>query len=119
MFCVSNKAYDKHSRKGNASLVVASGIPELRRFCHSITAEAQLREARHFLQSTLFSFLNSLEMWAQSAVAPPREAGTRPEEAARVVAREIERAVSDTDVNPITTLGLTLLYARPQPGTMT
>lgn len=61
--------YEKLSRKGNKELVVASGIPEVRRFCLRVTADAQLREARHFLQSSLFSLLNSLEMWAGSLSA--------------------------------------------------
>jgi hypothetical protein len=69
VFCVSNKLYEKHSRKGNTGLVLASGIPDVRRFCHSIMAEAQLREATHFLQSSLFGLVNSLEMWATSASA--------------------------------------------------
>ncbi|KAJ9136605.1 Ras GTPase family protein [Pleurostoma richardsiae] len=68
VFCVSNKLYEKYTRKGNSDVVRASVIPELRKFCHSITAEAQLQEARHFLQSSLFSLLNSLYMWATSSL---------------------------------------------------
>jgi hypothetical protein len=51
-------------------MVLASGIPELRRFCHKITAGAQLLEAKHFLQSTLSSLLSSVEIWASSS--PPQ-----------------------------------------------
>ena len=47
-------------------MVRSSGIPELRRFCHTITAGAQLLEAKHFLQSTLSSLLSSVELWATS-----------------------------------------------------
>lgn len=95
VFCVSNKNYDKYSRKGNSTLVVASGIPEVRRFCHSVTAEAQLREAQHFLRSALFSFLNSLEMWARSAVfSGPRGDGMEPRECAHVITSEINKTVS-------------------------
>jgi len=47
-------------------MVLASGIPELRRFCHTITAGAQLLEAKHFLQSTLSSLLSSVELWVSS-----------------------------------------------------
>jgi len=50
-------------------MVRASGIPELRQFCHKVTAEAQLLEAKHFLQSTLSSLLSSVELWASSS--PP------------------------------------------------
>ena len=63
VFCVSNRWYSKFSRKGNVELVQASGIPALRQFCHSITADAQLREARHFLQASLFTLVNSAELW--------------------------------------------------------
>lgn len=63
VFCVSNRWYTKFSRKGNVELVQASGIPALRQFCHSITADAQLREARHFLQASLFTLVNSVELW--------------------------------------------------------
>ncbi|GAB1312304.1 Dynamin N-terminal domain-containing protein [Madurella fahalii] len=63
VFCVSNKHYAKYSRKGDAELVRASGIPALRQFCYSITADAQLREARHFLQAKLFSLVNSVGLW--------------------------------------------------------
>lgn len=66
VFCVSNTTYEKYSEKGNDELVRASGIPELRRFCHSITADAQFREASHFLRSTLPSLINSLELWANT-----------------------------------------------------
>jgi hypothetical protein len=63
VFCVSNKWYAKYSRKDNAEGVRASGIPALRRFCYSITADAQLREARHFLVARVFGLVNSVELW--------------------------------------------------------
>lgn len=94
VFCVSNKLYDKYSRKGNTRLVVASGIPEIRRFCHSITAEAQLGEARHFLQSALFSLLNSLNMWARRTLASAKAGGTGSEELARKAALKIAETVA-------------------------
>jgi hypothetical protein len=72
VFCVSNTTYEKFSRKGNTEMVLASGIPELRRFCHKITAGAQLLEAKHFLQSTLSSLLSSVEIWASSAPPCPQ-----------------------------------------------
>ncbi|KAH6700598.1 hypothetical protein BKA61DRAFT_705543 [Leptodontidium sp. MPI-SDFR-AT-0119] len=72
VFCVSNTTYEKFSRKGNAEMVRASGIPELRRFCHTITAGAQLLEAKHFLQSTLSSLLSSVELWASSSQPHPQ-----------------------------------------------
>ena len=66
IFCVSNTVYEKYCRKGVREYVNASGIVELRSFCHGITAEAQLREARHYLHSSLGSLLNSLGLWAGS-----------------------------------------------------
>ena len=80
VFCVSNTTYEKYSRKGNSEMVRASGIPELRRFCHSITAGAQLLEAKHFLQSTLSSLLNSIELWSNTSPASPRIDHGRPDE---------------------------------------
>jgi hypothetical protein len=53
-------------------MVLASGIPQLRRFCHKITAGAQLLEAKHFLQSTLCSLLSSVEIWASSSPPHPQ-----------------------------------------------
>jgi hypothetical protein len=67
VFCVSNTTYEKYSTKGNAAMVHASGVPELRRFCHHLTANAQLLEAKHFLRSTLSSLLNSVELWARNS----------------------------------------------------
>lgn len=72
VFCVSNTTYEKFCKKGNTEMVQASGIPDLRRFCHTITADAQLLQARHFLQSTLSSLLNSVELWANRSREPPK-----------------------------------------------
>ena len=69
VFCVSNTTYEKYSEKGNRQLVDASGIPQLRQFCQAITAEAQFREALHFLRSTLPNLVNSVELWANTNLA--------------------------------------------------
>jgi hypothetical protein len=66
VFCVSNKWYEKYCPKGNTEFVEASGIPDLRRFCHTVTADAQLNEAKHFLKSRLSALLNTLDLWASS-----------------------------------------------------
>ena len=46
VFCVSNTIYEKFSRKANndsvRSMVTGSGIPDLRRFCHSIAAQSNV-----------------------------------------------------------------------------
>jgi hypothetical protein len=66
VFCVSNKWYEKYCPKGNAEFVQASGIPELRRFCHTISADAQFREVKNFLKARMSACLNSLDIWASS-----------------------------------------------------
>lgn len=68
VFCVSNKWYEKYCPKGNAQFVEASRIPDLRRFCHTVTADAQLNEAKHFLRSRLSALLNTLDLWASSSL---------------------------------------------------
>lgn len=68
VFCVSNKWYEKYCPKGNTEFVEASGIPDLRRFCHTVTADAQLNEAKHFLRSRLSALLNTLDLWASSSL---------------------------------------------------
>ncbi|KAH7316951.1 hypothetical protein B0I35DRAFT_434291 [Stachybotrys elegans] len=66
VFCVSNKWYEKYCPKGNIEFVHASGIPELRRFCHTISADAQFKEAKNFLKARMSACLNSLDIWASS-----------------------------------------------------
>ncbi|KAF4335290.1 hypothetical protein FBEOM_10865 [Fusarium beomiforme] len=66
VFCVSNKWYEKYCPKGNNTFVDASGIPDLRRFCHTLTADAQLNEAKHFLRARLSALLNTIDLWANS-----------------------------------------------------
>ncbi|KAL9562087.1 hypothetical protein ACKAV7_014010 [Fusarium commune] len=68
VFCVSNKWYEKYCPKGNTDLVKASGIPELRCFCHTLTADAQFNEGKHFLRSRLSALLNTLDLWASSSL---------------------------------------------------
>ncbi|CAG7563209.1 unnamed protein product, partial [Fusarium equiseti] len=68
VFCVSNKWYEKYCPKGNTKFVEASGVPDLRRFCHTVTADAQLNEAKHFLKSRLSALLNTLNLWADSSL---------------------------------------------------
>jgi hypothetical protein len=72
VFCVSNTWYTKYSRKGNVELVRGSGIPDLRKFCYGITADAQLREARHFL-GRVFGLVNSAELWVGGRLREIRE----------------------------------------------
>ncbi|KAH8649442.1 hypothetical protein BGZ60DRAFT_534676 [Tricladium varicosporioides] len=103
VFCVSNTTYEKFSRKGNTEIVHASGIPELRRFCHTITAGAQLLEAKHFLQSTLPSLLSSVELWASSRKPRPQVEDRRQNESTReflqVAKAEIFHTIKESKIN--------------------
>ncbi|KAF2104448.1 hypothetical protein NA57DRAFT_70653 [Rhizodiscina lignyota] len=65
VFCVSNKDYDKDCRKGRVQFVEASGIPELRKFCHAINAQAQLDESRNFLLAQLPNLVRSARLWME------------------------------------------------------
>lgn len=73
VFCVSNRTYEKFTRKGDLDMVNASGIPALRLFCYSITAEKQLLEAKHFLTSRLGTLINSLQIWVDRHQESPRK----------------------------------------------
>ncbi|KAH6678502.1 hypothetical protein B0J14DRAFT_582898 [Halenospora varia] len=96
VFCVSNTTYEKYSRKGNTEMVHASGIPELRRFCHTITAGAQLLEAKHFLQSTLSSLLSSVELWTSSCKPRPQVEDREQDESIHIFLKEVKAEVSNT-----------------------
>lgn len=43
-----------------------SGIKELRRYCQSVPADAQLRATESFLQNQLPALLGSLSLWASA-----------------------------------------------------
>jgi hypothetical protein len=101
VFCVSNTTYEKYSKKGNADMVRASGIPELRRFCHTITAGAQLLEAKHFLQSSLSSLLNSIELWASSSPARPQVEESGPDESIYEILEDVEAKVHSIPTVPL------------------
>lgn len=73
VFCVTNPTYEKYTRKGDLDMVNASGIPALRLFCYSITAQKQLLEAKHFLTTRLGTLLNSLQIWVDSHQESPRK----------------------------------------------
>ena len=93
VFCVSNTTYEKFSKKGNAAMVRASGVPELRRFCHSITADAQLLEAKNFLQSTLSSLLTSIELWTCNSGGSLRIRDGRTDELINKILQEVKAEV--------------------------
>jgi hypothetical protein len=88
VFCISNKHYEKFCRKGNVEYVKKTGIPELRRFCHSITAAAQFIGAKHYVQSRVPGLLNSIRLLAEKE---PREEDTPSEESKRSVLNGLQR----------------------------
>ncbi|OBT72960.1 hypothetical protein VF21_08477 [Pseudogymnoascus sp. 05NY08] len=59
VFCVSNTWYEKYAMKGDVEMVQASGIPDVRRFCYTVTCHAHLLEANHFRNTKVPNFLNS------------------------------------------------------------
>jgi hypothetical protein len=67
VFCVSNKLYADHRahdpEQANGYLEL-SGITELRRYCQSVPADAQLRATESFLQNQVPALLGSLTQWA-------------------------------------------------------
>ena len=65
--CVSSELYQKYMSTVHHGCVQASGVPDLRRRCHEITAEAQYREAKNFLVAKLPGLLNSVRIWVGRA----------------------------------------------------
>jgi hypothetical protein len=74
VFCVSNTWYEKYAMKGDVEMVQASGIPELRRFCYTVTSHAHLLEANHFRNTKISSFLNSALLMATKPAYQTMEA---------------------------------------------
>lgn len=64
--CIANSDYNKYSQRGDSQSVIASGIPDLRRCCHSIAADAQFMESKNFLLATIPSLVASVQLWIES-----------------------------------------------------
>lgn len=64
VFFVSNSLYEKHVKKNNVEIVMASGVPEVRSYCVGLTAQRHLHDARDFLAFRLSKMVNSLLLWA-------------------------------------------------------
>lgn len=72
VFCVSNTNYFKHrydEQSRAESRLDLSGIVELRRYCHSIPADAQFDTAVAYIEHDVPAFLGSLKQWAIGAIA--------------------------------------------------
>ena len=54
-------------------MVTASGVPSLRRFCYTVTAKAQLEEAKNFLEGGIASFLTPMQLWVDSIQNVPMD----------------------------------------------
>ncbi|KAL8868691.1 MAG: hypothetical protein Q9174_004824, partial [Haloplaca sp. 1 TL-2023] len=70
VFCVGNRDYEGaeyRSQEARQRALLGSGIPDLRRFCHSIVAQAQYEASLHFLEVELASLVQSLEVWLSVA----------------------------------------------------
>lgn len=66
IFCVSSKLYTEHReghREQAAEYIRLSRIPELRRYCQSVPADAQLRATSAFLNNRVPALLGSLNQW--------------------------------------------------------
>ncbi|KAL4870412.1 hypothetical protein BDV12DRAFT_207717 [Aspergillus spectabilis] len=70
IFCVSNRLYTDHRAidpEQASAYLELSGIKELRRYCQSVPADAQLRATESFLQNQLPAILGSLILWASAS----------------------------------------------------
>ncbi|KAL8994209.1 MAG: hypothetical protein Q9169_005755 [Polycauliona sp. 2 TL-2023] len=66
VFCIGNRDYEGallQSQKAHQWAIERSGVPDLRRFCHTVVGQAQYDASIHFLQVELASLLQSLEVW--------------------------------------------------------
>lgn len=66
IFCVGNKDYEGSGYWGPETRIIAaegSGIPDLRRFCHSVVAKAQFRATINFLDVEMHGLIQKLEVW--------------------------------------------------------
>jgi hypothetical protein len=94
VFCVSNKIYEKYTRKGNLEMINASGIPALRSFCYSVTAQKQLMEAMHYLKFRLGRFFTSFQICRDSFRKENAKISVQDTEGCDAYLEPIESAVS-------------------------
>ena len=66
VFCVGNKDFDGDPYRCNDARTIeveGSGIPEVRRFCHSIIGRAQFRAVNLFMEVEIPALIQSLKVW--------------------------------------------------------
>ena len=76
VFCIGNNDYDiegdlRMDPEARDIAIKGSGIPELRRHCHTIVTRAQFRASNHFLEVEIPDLIQSLEVWVESAEQDP------------------------------------------------
>jgi len=82
VFCVSNRYYEGTGFTSNNAKDISrsmSGIPELRQFCHTVVAEAQLQAAIHYLDVKCLGLLQQLELWTEATETEKNESVISPD----------------------------------------
>lgn len=76
VFCVSNTLYSTYRDDDGeqaSAYVALSGIPDLRRYCQSVPADAQMRATESYLGNQVPALLGSITQWtlarSDSAIA--------------------------------------------------
>lgn len=70
VFCVSNRLFSENRKEEGEeqqAYVELSGIPELRRFCHSLIVEVQMSHFSRFFTMMVPGTLSSVDLWASGA----------------------------------------------------
>jgi hypothetical protein len=83
VFCIGNKDYMKFmlpKKRVDISLINATGVPDLRRFCRSIPAKAQFEAGLQFLEVQIPTLLHSIELWISTGAGG--NTATKPKDAA-------------------------------------
>jgi hypothetical protein len=97
IFCVSNKEYFEHRYDDQAwaePRLALSGIVNLRKYCHSIPAEAQFAAASAFIENDVPAFIGSLRQWAVGGM----------DEVGQEKAQELQQLVNDIEMDAIKVL---------------
>ncbi|KAH0556616.1 hypothetical protein GP486_005548 [Trichoglossum hirsutum] len=85
VFCIANRDYKRfrspRQRKwADISLINATSVLDLRRFCRSIPAKAQFEAGLHFLEIQIPTLLHSIELWISTG--PEADRATKPKDTA-------------------------------------
>ncbi|ORY17690.1 hypothetical protein BCR34DRAFT_474575 [Clohesyomyces aquaticus] len=102
IFCVSDKKYwdhrfDEHTRA--ESRLELSGVVNLRKYCHLVTAEAQFVAAAAFVEIAVPTFLGSVRQWTLGGKDEVSEANL---DDVRQLVRSLEHAAVSRLIGPST-----------------